>query len=96
MIFHVCLVYTIATTIIWLFLMTTGIDGGLFFGNYRITIEQVAGFAMIFVLFWMVWSYGFHWLKYWLLRRAGFNRDELLAWTGSRSTGHRSRPKDAR
>ncbi len=83
-VFQACLGYTILATIIWLFLMITRLDGGLFFGNYRVTLRQIVGFAIFFTVFWMVWSYGFHWLKYWLLKRAGLSRDELRIVFGSR------------
>jgi len=87
LVFHVCLGYTIVTTLIWLFLMITGMDGGLFFGNYRITLMQVVSCTITFILFWMVWSYGFYWLKHWQLQRAGFSKNELRQAFGSRLHG---------
>jgi len=83
-VFNVCLIYTIAGTALWLFLMITGIDGGVFFGRSRPTFQQIAGAAGGIIFFWMVWSYAFHWLKYGLLKRAGLNREELRMVFGSR------------
>jgi hypothetical protein len=86
-VFYVCLGYTVLATLAWLFLMFTGIDGGLFFRDYRPTLMRIVGFAVFFVAFWMVWSYGFFWLKYWLLKREGMSRDELRVVFGSRLHG---------
>jgi hypothetical protein len=86
-VFLACLIYTCAATALWLFLMLTGKDGGLFFGNYRVSLQQVANLTIFFTLFWAIYSYAFHWLKYGLLKRAGLSREELLLVFGSRLEG---------
>lgn len=83
-VYKICLVYTILLTITWLFLMLTGWDGGLFFGDNRLSLEKIISFVIGFVITWMVWSYAFYWLKYWLMKRAGLSRDELRLVFGSR------------
>jgi hypothetical protein len=85
--FHACLGYTILATAVWLAFMLMGIDGGSILGSCRVSLAQVIRCAISFTLFWMVWSYGFHWLKYLLLRRAGFSREELRESFGSRLHG---------
>ena len=83
-VFYVCLGYTILATIGWLLFVITGADGGKIFGDNRISLDKITGFIGFFIFFWMVWSYAFYWLKYWLLKRAGLNRDELRMVFGSR------------
>ena len=50
-VFQACLAYTVLTTLIWLFLMFTGRDGGLFFGNYRVDLDQLIAFVAQFDVF---------------------------------------------
>ena len=87
--FYLSLAYTVIATGIWLVLVFTGLDGGVFFGNCRLSFAEISRCAISFTLFWMIWSYGFHWLKYALLRQAGFRREELRAVFGSRLHGFR-------
>jgi hypothetical protein len=85
--FQACLAYTILATGVWLVFMLFGLDGGSILGSCRVGFGQVVRCAISFTLFWMVWSYGFHWLKYALLRRAGFSKEELRSLFGSRLHG---------
>ena len=75
LVYSACLYYTVALTAVWLLLIATGIGGGKLFANYRLTLEQIAGTVIFMVIFWVIWSYGWYFLKRWLLRRAGFDRD---------------------
>jgi hypothetical protein len=86
-IFHLCLTYAIFSTLIWLFLLLTGYDGGLFFGNYRVTKAQVSQLALAFAAFWVGWSFAWYRLKYGLLRRAGLSAAELRLAFSSRQDG---------
>jgi hypothetical protein len=86
-VFYVCLGYTILATVLWLYLMVTQADGGVFFGNYRVDGKQIANTVGGIVFMWMIWSYAFHWLKWGLLKRAGLNRDELRLVFGNRLKG---------
>jgi len=83
-VYRLCLSYTVLTTAIWLFLLATGRDGGWFFGNYQITLEQVGKFAKGFAPLAATWWFGFFLLKLWLLRRAGLNWSELRIVFSSR------------
>ena len=47
----------------WLLLIATGIGGGKLFANYRLTLEQIAGTVVFMVSFWVIWSYGWYFLK---------------------------------
>jgi hypothetical protein len=85
--FQICLAYTIVATLVWLVLLLTGIDGGVIFGTTRLSLALVVRTAISFTLLWMVWSYAFHWLKYYLLRRAGFTPEEMRICFGSRLHG---------
>src|SRR5687767_12167771 len=69
-VFKACLGYTFIVTILWLFVMITGIDGGLVFGRSRPTLQEIGEAAGTIIFLWMVWSYAFYWLKYGLLKRA--------------------------
>ena len=83
-IFRLCLGYTVAGTLLWLIMMLTGIDGGIFFGQSRPALKNIIGFAIFFTGWNVVWSYGFYWLKYWLLKRAGLTKAELQLVFGVR------------
>jgi hypothetical protein len=87
LVYRVCLGYTVAMTAAWVFLMATGMDGGLFFGNYRITVEQIVGFATFFIIFWVVFSYALYAVKRWLLRRVGLGPEDLRSVFSSRLEG---------
>jgi hypothetical protein len=87
LVFRACLGYTLFLTTIWFFLFFTGIDGGLFFGQSQLSASKILGFVSFFAFFWMVWSYGFYWIKYGLLKRAGLSRDELRLVFSSRLNG---------
>src|SRR5690242_19402480 len=62
-VFYSCLGYTAVATTLWVFLMATGTDEGLFFGDYRPTVRKIIQATASLTFFWMVWSYAFHWLK---------------------------------
>jgi hypothetical protein len=87
LVYRGCLYYTVALTALWLLLITTGIGGGRLFANYRLTLEQIAGTVFFMVFFWVIWSYGWYFLKRWLLRRAGLDPGELDAVFGNRLSG---------
>lgn len=83
-VYYACFGYTVLATLGWLFLVMTGTEGGVYFGDSRVTLQQAMGLIVFFVIFWMVWSYGFYWLKYGLLKRAGLSRDDLRSVFGNR------------
>ena len=87
LVFRACLAYTVLTTAVWAFLMATGIDGGLFFGNYRVTVPQIAGFALFFTIFWVGFSYALYAVKYGLLRWVGLDAGEMRSVFSSRRVG---------
>ena len=87
LVYTACLYYNIALTALWLLLIVTGIGGGKLFANYRLTLEQIAGTVFFMVSFWVVWSYGWYFLKRWLLRSVGFDRAELDAVFSNRLGG---------
>ena len=86
-VYRACLYYSIALTAVWAFLITTGVGGGRLFANYKLTLQQIAGTVIFMVIFWVIWSYGWYFFKRWLLRRAGFDREELGAVFSSRLDG---------
>ena len=85
--YRACLYYNIGFTALWLLLIITGIGGGKLFANYRLTLEQIAGTVVFMVSFWVIWSYGWYFLKRWLLRKIGFDRAELDAVFSNRLGG---------
>jgi hypothetical protein len=82
--YRVCFGYTLINSLIWLFLLATGFDGGWFFGNYHFTVERLTKFILGFLPLAAVWWFGFFLLKLWLLRRAGLNWSELRLVFSSR------------
>lgn len=70
--FRVAIAYMALMTLVWAFLNVTGVDGGMFFKNYRVTRETLMRLLVGFLVFWVFWSWLFYRLKRYLLRRAGF------------------------
>jgi hypothetical protein len=75
--YRVVLAYMAAMTLVWLFLNLTGTDGGVFFKNYAVTGELIAGLIIGFLVFWIGWSWLFYRLKRRLLMKAGFDESQL-------------------
>src|SRR5688500_1968091 len=69
--FLVCATYTVGMTLVWLFFLLTGPDGGRLFPNYGVSLQQVGGLVLGIIFFFVTWSYLFHWIKVWQLRRLG-------------------------
>ena len=86
-VFRLCLAFTSLLTLIWLFLVTTQRDGGLFFRNYNTSLDVLIRGVVGFVFLLIVWSYGMYRLKRFLLRRIGFSDGELRSVFGSRGAG---------
>jgi len=82
--YRVAFGYMTLTTLVWLFLNLTGIDGGLFFKDYRVTGELLIRLAVGFLVFWIGWSWVFYRLKRALLRRAGLDDAALTRVFSSR------------
>lgn len=79
--------YMSAMTLVWLFLNLTGADGGVFFKNYGVTGELIAGLVIGFLVFWIGWSWLFYRLKRRLLKRAGFDERQLEMVFSNRLAG---------
>jgi hypothetical protein len=87
LVYRACLYYNLCLTAVWLLLIATGAGGGRLFANYRLTLQQIAGTVFFVMVFWVIWSYGWYFVKRWLLRRAGLDRDELARVFSSRLRG---------
>lgn len=85
-VYRICLTYTVASTLLWLGLWLTGVDGGRWFGSTPLTLQKLAQLLFVLVVFWILYSYPFYWLKRWLLKRAGFDPQELRQVFGNRLT----------
>ena len=83
LVYRISLYYTVALTAVWLLLGATGVGAGALFPA-QISFQQIAGTVSFIVMFWAIWSYGWYFLKRWLLRRAGLSRDELALVFGNR------------
>lgn len=84
-IFRGALAYTCAMTLIWIFFVVTGLDGGLLFNGYQVDAGAlkriIAGCAFFAVLYGWLW----YRLKLTLLRRAaGFSELEIKTVFASR------------
>src|SRR5262245_11012903 len=44
--------YLSVMTLVWLWLNLTGAEGGVFFKNYRATVQVLVGIVMGFLIFW--------------------------------------------
>src|SRR5689334_23583204 len=75
--FRVAFAYLAVMTLVWLFLLFTGADGGLFFRDYRVTRDIIGRVIAGFLFFWVGWSWVFYRLKRTLLKRAGFGQREM-------------------
>lgn len=85
--YRIALAYVSVVTAVWVYLNLTGVDGGLFFRNYDVTGELVAGIAVGFLVFWVGWSWLVYRLKRFLLRRAGLDEAALDLVFSNRLTG---------
>jgi hypothetical protein len=86
-IFLVGVVHAFLLTAVWIWLMATGGDGGTFFGHYHPDAQALVRYVVVFVFYWVLWSYGFHWIKRGLLRRAGLSPEEIRLVSGTRRQG---------
>jgi hypothetical protein len=90
--FRACLIYMALMTLVWLVLIVTRIDGGMYFKNYAVTRELLAGLLIGFLVFWVFWSWVSYRLKRFLLRRAGFDDVALAQVFSNRLTGFELAP----
>lgn len=87
-VFFVCLGYTSALTVFWLYLMFSGRQNVPFFPQYRTSVEQLAQLAWFFAIFFIAVGYLFYVLKYWLLKKyVGLDAAELKMVFSNRLSG---------
>lgn len=86
-IFRACLAYTVASTLLWVYLIVQRSDGGVFFRKYTLTAESIVSLVVYFLVFWILWSYLFYRLKRFLLKKLGMSSEELAVVFSNRREG---------
>jgi hypothetical protein len=76
-IYKACLYYNVTLTATWLLLLSGVVGGGKIFPIYKLTLQQIGGTVSWVVTFWVVWSYGWYFIKRMMLKRAGMDPAEL-------------------
>jgi hypothetical protein len=88
------LLYAIASTALWLFLVATQKDGGVFFRSYNLDRQTLLAVGGNFLIFWIAWGWLWYRFKRFLLRKVGgLTREEMVPVFDSRMRG---RPFDLR
>lgn len=72
-----CTAYVTGITLLWLYFLVSGTDGGLLFGQIKPSLESLGAVLASIVFFWFGWSYGWYYLKRRQLRRIGFSEEDL-------------------
>jgi hypothetical protein len=84
-VFQASLVYTALLTVVWLFFLVSGREGGRLFGGSAITRESLLRVTAGFFFFSVVWGWIWYLIRAALLRRAaGFSKEEVRSVFGSR------------
>jgi len=81
-----CTAYAILATLVWLYLVISQRDGGVLFRQYNITWQSVVSVLGAILIFWVIWSGLWYWIKRRLLRKLGFTAAELEAVFSTRDS----------